>query len=175
MAKKTKQLGLDGNQAVEEDEPEDSDSDEEEEDDTPKPTDEEVAASKKKEKEIAEMRKIIEAEITTKLAKEKADKALAEADEKEKVPEAVKEYADVLRTRLGDKYPEAFNNLKIRARTIAMLGLIDFEDKVVKSTPTPKGKSTVPKPTTKGTKTKRGGLNATNSWKEKAKDFPWKQ
>ena len=174
MAKKTKQLGLDGNQAVEGDEPEDSPSDEDEEVDKPEPTDEEVAETKKKEKELAELRKTIETEIHADIAKKEAEKALAEADKKEKVPEAVKEYADVLRTRLGEVYPEAFNNLKIRARTIAMLGLIEMKDKLVKAAPTPKGKSNIPKPTTKSTK-KKGRLNATNSYKEKGATFAWNQ
>ena len=174
MAKKTKQLGLDGNQAEEGDDPEESTPDEDEEVDKPEPTEEEVAASKKKEKEIAELRKTIEAEINTKIAKEKAEKELAAADEKEKVPDAVKQYADVLRARLGDNYPEALNSLKIRARTIAMLALIESQEKMVKSAPTPKGESKIPKPSTKSTKTK-SRLNATNSYKEKGKTFSWKQ
>lgn len=174
MAKKTKQLGLDGNQAEGENEEESSDSEKEQEDETPKPTDEEVAETKKKEAETAELRKTIETEIKADIAKKEAEKALAEADGKEKVPGAVKEYADVLRTRLGDIYPEAYNNLKIRPRTIAMLGLMEMRDKILKSAPTPKGKSTIPKPTTKSTK-KKGRLNATNSYKEKGASFAWNQ
>ena len=174
MAKKTKQLGLDGNQAEGGDDPEEPSPDEDEEEETPEPTEEELAATKKKEEEIAEMRKTIEAEMTAKIAKEKAAKELAAADEKEKVPDAVKEYADVLRTQLGETYPEAFNKLKIRARTIAMLGLITMKDKLAATAPTPKGKSTIPKPSTKSTKVK-SKFNAVNSYKEKAKKFPWKQ
>ena len=175
MAKKTVQLGLDGNQAEGGDESEDSDPEEEKEVDKPEePTDEEVAETKKKEKELAELRKTIEAEIKTEIAKKKAEKELAEADEKEKVPEAVKQYADVLRARLGDTYPEAFNSLKIRARTIAMLAFLDYKDKVTKSAPTPKGERTIPKPTTKSTK-KKSRLNASNSYKEKGKTFAWNE
>lgn len=174
MAKKTVQLGLDGNQAEGEEEEESSDSDEEEKDDDSKPTDEEVAETKKKEKELAELRKTIEEEIKTEIAKKAADEALAKADEKEKVPEAVKEYADVLRKQLGEAYPDAFNSLKIRARTIAMLGLITMKGQLIEAAPTPKGKSTIPKPTTKSTK-KKGRLNATNSYKEKGATFAWNQ
>ena len=175
MTKKTKQLGLDGNQAGEEEEEESESSEETAEGDEPKPTDEEVAATKKKEKEEAELRKTIEAEYAAKIAKEAADKALAEADEKEKVPEAVKGYADVLRKQLGDAYPPAYNDLKIRPRTIAMLGLIEMKGKLAASVTTKKGASIIPKPTPKESTKKRGKFNKTTSYKEKAKDFPWKQ
>ena len=174
MAKKTKQLGLDGNQAGKGDDPEEPAPDEDIiEDETPKPTDEEVAATKKKEEETAALRKTIEAEYTVQIAKETADKALAEADEKEKVPESVKGYADVLRSQLGDLYPTAYNDLKIRPRTIAMLGLIAMKDKIVAAGTTKKGSSVIPKPTPKEA-VKKKRLNASNSFKERGKLLPWK-
>lgn len=172
MAKKLK--GQDGNPATGEEEEESDSSEETTEDDTP-PTDEEVAATKKKEEADAKLRKEIEADILTDIAKKKAAKKLKEQDEKETVPESIKEYSDALRKQLGDDYPTNFNDLKIRTRTIAMLGLIEMREKTKKNIPIDKGKSTIPKPKTeKGVSTKRK-MTAANSYKERAKGYSWMQ
>lgn len=171
MAKKTVQLGLDGDQAVEEGEEEPEPSADDTGEAEPEP--EETGTESKE--EIA-LREKIEAEIMGRMEKEKAAADLKKKDDKEKVSESMKALADTLRSDLGEDYPDDFNHLKIMPRITAMIGLKNALNKRAKAEPIKKGKSGIPKPKPKGKdKTKTSQFKASNSYKERAKNFDWIQ
>jgi hypothetical protein len=175
MAKKTIQLGLDGDQAGEEEEeesePSADDKGEEEEEEDPESKDKDTES-----KEEKALREKIEAEILGKIEKEKIAADLKKKDEKEKVSESMKSLADTLRSDLGEDYPNDFNNLKISPRITAMIGLKNALNKRAKMEPIKKGKSGIPKPKPKGKdKGKTSQFKATNSFKKLAENFDWIQ
>jgi len=176
MTKTQKTIGQDGNLAEEEGTEESGSSEEtsEETKEEEKPqTPEEVKKSKEAEEERAKLRKEIEEEYVAKLATEKADKDLQERDSKEKVSDDAKNLADTLKARLGEHYPPSFNNIKIYARITAMIGLQDQIDKLVKKPATVKGESSIPKPVNKEVPHAGSVFTKSNSFSERAKEFPW--